>query len=78
VKQGCSLSQILFGLYISSLGVSLDNTKVGVQLGEMILTALFLLMICCTEKPMDVTKRSCPSSWFRSGRNIRRRISNLT
>ena len=37
VKQGGSLSQILFGLYIASL----NNKKMGVRLGQMILTALF-------------------------------------
>ena len=28
--------------------------------------------------PLDATKKSCSSSWFRSGRNNRRRKSDLT
>ena len=32
---------MLFALFIASLGVALDSTKLGVELGGMILTALF-------------------------------------
>ena len=82
VKQGCSMSQILFGLYIASL----NNKKMVVRLGQMILTALFFaddLLYRKTDnfnylQPLDVTKRSCPSSWFGNGRNNRRRINDMT
>ena len=54
VKQGCSLSPMLFVLFIASLGVVLDRTKLGVELGGMILTALFfaddLLLLSRTPK----------------------------
>ena len=41
VKQGCSLSPMLFALFVASLGVALDDTKLGVKLKEKALTALF-------------------------------------
>ena len=54
VKQGCSLSPMLFALYIASLGMALDRTKLGVKLGNVILTALFfaddLLLLSRTPK----------------------------
>ena len=54
VKQGCSLSPMLFALYIASLGMALDGTKLGVKLGNVILTALFfaddLLLLSRTPK----------------------------
>ena len=42
VKQGCSLSPLLFALYISGLGKVLQDTNLGVQLGTEIITAMFL------------------------------------
>ena len=54
VKQGCSLSPMLFALFIASLGVALDSTKLGVELGGTVLTALFfaddLLLLSRTPK----------------------------
>ena len=41
VKQGCSLSPLLFELYISGLGNVLQDTDLGVQLGTEIITTLF-------------------------------------
>ena len=41
MKQGCSLSPMLFALFVASLGVALDDTKLGVKLKEKVLTALF-------------------------------------
>ena len=41
VKQGCSLSPLLFALYIASLGQALDNSKLGVKLGKVMITAIF-------------------------------------
>jgi len=54
VKQGCSLSPMLFALYIASLGQQLQNLKLGVALGGVIVTALFfaddLLLLSRTPK----------------------------
>ena len=54
VKQGCSLSPLLFALYISSLGSALHNTKLGVKIGDEMVTALFfaddLVLISGTPK----------------------------
>ena len=41
VKQGCSLSPMLFALYVAGLGNALHNSKLGYQLGGVVLTALF-------------------------------------
>ena len=41
VKQGCCLSPLLFSLYISGLGVKLQESKLGVQMGTETLTGLF-------------------------------------
>ena len=41
VKQGCSLSLMLFALYVSGLGDALHSSKVGFQMGEVVLTAIF-------------------------------------
>ena len=41
VKQGCCLSQLLFSLYIAGLGIKLQETKLGVQLGTETITGLF-------------------------------------
>ena len=49
VKQGCSLSPMLFALYIASIGQALDNSRLGVKL-----TAIFfaddLLLLSRTPK----------------------------
>ena len=50
VKQGCSLSPLLFALYILSLGTALHNTKLGVKIGDEMVTALFLVLISSTPK----------------------------
>ena len=36
MKQGCSLSPMLFALFVASLGVALDDTKLGVKLKEKV------------------------------------------
>ena len=41
VKQGCCLSPLLFALYVSGLGVNLQDTGLGIQLGSVILTGIF-------------------------------------
>ena len=41
VKQGCCLSPLLFALYVSELGIKLQETKLGIQLGSLTLTGLF-------------------------------------
>ena len=54
VKQGCSLSPLLFALYIASLGLALDRSKLGVKLGKAMITAIFfaddLLLLSRTPK----------------------------
>ena len=41
VKQGCSLSPMLFALYVSGLGDALHNSKLGFRLGDIVLSAIF-------------------------------------
>ena len=41
VKQGCTLSPMLFALYVAGLGNALHNSRLGYQLGSVVLTALF-------------------------------------
>ena len=41
VKQGCALSPLLFALYISGLGAKLQEMKLGVELGGVVLTRMF-------------------------------------
>ena len=41
VKQGCALSPLLFALYIAGLGVKLQETQPGVEVGGMVLTGMF-------------------------------------
>ena len=41
VKQGCALSPLLFALYISGLGIRLQETKRGIDIGGIHLTGLF-------------------------------------
>ena len=41
VKQGCSLSPLLFSLYMSGLGERLQKTEVGIKLGHITLSGLF-------------------------------------
>ena len=54
VKQGCSLTPLLFSLYIASLGTALHNTKLGIGIGAELITALFfaddLVLISGTPK----------------------------
>ena len=54
VKQGCSLSPLLFALYISGLGRVLQDTNLGVKLGTEVITALFfadnLVLVSSTPK----------------------------
>ena len=54
VKQGCSLSPMLFALYVSGLGDALHRSQLGIELGEEIITALFfaddLVLISRTPK----------------------------
>ena len=41
VKQGCALSALLFALYIAGLGIQLQETKLGIEIGGVHLTRLF-------------------------------------
>ena len=41
VKQGCALSPLLFALYIAGLGIRLQETKLGIEIGGVHLTGLF-------------------------------------
>ena len=54
VKQGCSLSPMLFALYISGLGEALHLSKFGIRMGSSIISALFfvddLVLISSTPK----------------------------
>jgi hypothetical protein len=54
VKQGCSLSPMLFALYISGLGDHLHASRLGIEMGTEIITALFfaddLVLISKTPK----------------------------
>ena len=42
VKQGCTLSPLLFALYIAGLGICLQETKLEIDIGGAQLTGLFL------------------------------------
>ena len=41
VKQGCCLSPLLFALYMSGLGVRLQQAKLGIKVGRTIVSGLF-------------------------------------
>ena len=41
VKQGCCLSPLLFALYVSGLGIKLQESRLGIKLGSEILTGIF-------------------------------------
>ena len=41
VKQGCSLSPMLFALYVSGLGNALEKSRLGFRIGDLVLTAFF-------------------------------------
>ena len=41
VKQGCALSPLLFALYIAGLGIRLQESKLGIEIGGVHLTGLF-------------------------------------
>ena len=41
VKQRCALSPLLFALYIAGLGIRLQETKLGIEIGGVHLTGLF-------------------------------------
>ena len=41
VKQGCCLSPLLFSLYISGLGIRIQETQLGIKLGGVIMSGIF-------------------------------------
>ena len=41
LRQGCSLSPLLFALYIRGMGEELCNSRVGVKLGDICISSLF-------------------------------------
>ncbi len=57
VKQGGPLSPRLFSLYTEKLGHILDNTKIGIKIGELIINNLFyaddILLIASTKDEMN-------------------------
>ena len=40
LRQGCSLSPILFALYISDIGTDLTRSSLGVQVGDLLVSGL--------------------------------------
>ena len=41
VKQGCSLSPLLFAIFISDLGKQLNKTKCGIEIQDCIISCIF-------------------------------------
>ena len=68
VKQGCALSPMLFALYVAGLGNTLHASRLGVTIGNEVITALFfaddLVIISCTAKTgmdrlLEIVARYC-------------------
>ena len=74
VKQGCSLSLMLFALYVSGLGDALHNSKLGFQMGEVVLMAIFfaddLVLIAWSPKHamdrlLEIVARFCRDMYMK-------------
>ena len=74
VKQGCSLSPMLFSLYVSGLGDALHNSELGFRMGEVVLTAIFfaddLVLIAgspkyAMDRLLDTVARFCRDMYMK-------------